>query len=411
MTSDRGARPVADKMVCFEAVRGLASFSVLVSHVVLGFWPGLYFRQGLGWSEFPVVVQVLARFPGRFLWDGQVAVSLFFVLSGFVLSLSFCRDGSVPSLGSAAVRRYPRLMFPVAASVLLAFTLLSTGTMSNQEAVRFMNEAQGLHSNGSEAPGFSNIWLTCHYNFPPDYLAAMREAVWGAFASVAFYNQVLWTMPIELKGSFLVYGFLALFGRLHNRWLLYAILGGLFLLNKEFFYLEFLLGMVLCELWVHNSRTWRKSLAPAPALALIAIGLFAVPWKPGISFLVVGAVAASPRLQQLFAASWLAWLGRVSFGLYLVHVPILCSLGCGVYLTLCRDVGWTHNTGALGGAIACMSCSLVAAWIFYHAVDRPTIALTRRLDNWLFRPRGQSGVSAGQAPASMQAEDRRPQAA
>jgi hypothetical protein len=30
---------------------------------------------------------------------------------------------------------------------------------------------------------------------------------------------------------------------------------------------------------------------------------------------------------------------------------------------------------------------MLVGWAFYHLVDRPTIALTHRLDSWLFRPR------------------------
>jgi peptidoglycan/LPS O-acetylase OafA/YrhL len=378
-------RPGADKLVCFEAIRGLASLAVLVGHVLLGFWPGLYFRQGLGWDEFPAWLQVLARFPGRFLWDGPMAVALFFVLSGFVLSLTYFREGSATALGSAAIRRYPRLMFPVAASVLLAFVLLQSGAMCNEAAVRCMNEVQGLHPTGKEAPGWSNIWLSLFYNFAPDYREALREGVWGAFSSPALYNLVLWTMPIELKGSFLVYGFLALFGRLRNRWLLYAILGGLLLLSMEFFFLEFLLGMALCEAWVHNQKVWRKALPLAPALAMAGVALFVVPWKPLSAFLFVAATAASPGLQRWLSGRWVGFLGRISFGLYLVHMPLLCSLGSGLYLAACRGLGWPHATGALIATLATLLMSLVTAWIFTHVVDGPTIALTRRMDRWLFR--------------------------
>jgi peptidoglycan/LPS O-acetylase OafA/YrhL len=398
-------RPVADKLVCFEAIRGLASLAVLVSHTLLGFWPGLYFRQGLGWHEFPAWMQLLARFPGRFLWDGQMAVALFFVLSGFVLSLTYLREGSTSVLGSAAVRRYPRLMLPVAASVLLAFILLITGATCNQAAVRWMNEVQGLQLTGKEAPGWSNIWLTCFYNFSPDYREALREGGWGAFISPALYNPVLWTMPIELKGSFLVYGFLALFGGLRNRWLLYAILGGLLVLGKEFFFLEFLLGMALCEVWVYNQKVWRKALPLAPALVVAGVGLFAVPWKPLTAFLVVAATAASPGLQQWLSGRWLAFLGRISFGLYLVHMPVLCSLGCGVYLIGCRELGWTHATGALVGTLATVVGSLAGAWVFTQVVDGPTLAVTRWMDVWLFRAAASAKPQAAEG-AKRQAEDR-----
>jgi len=375
-------------MECFEAIRGLAALAVVVGHIVLGFWPGLYFRSGPLWPGFPTWVQALARFPGKYFWNGEMAVTIFFVLSGFVLSLTYFQGASTSALGAAATRRYPRLMFPVAASVLLAFLLLHLGAMSNQAAVQHMNGIQGLTLDQAAAPGHSNKWLAAYYNFPPHFPSALHEGIWGAFTTVANYNLVLWTMPIELTGSFLVYGFLALFGGLRNRWLLYAIGGSLLLAHGHYYLLDFLLGMILCDGWVRNQQTWQKSLSLAPALGLIAVGVFVVPWKYLAAVLVVGATAAAPRVQQLLSGRCLAFLGRVSFSLYLVHMPVFCSLGCGVYVYLCRDWGWQHAAGSMTAAVASLLGSLLVAWVFYLGVDRQTIALTRRIDSWLFRPRG-----------------------
>jgi peptidoglycan/LPS O-acetylase OafA/YrhL len=379
--------PAAHKLGCFEAIRGLAALAVVVGHFILGFWPGLYFRKGLGWDQSPSVVHALVRFPGKFLWDGHMAVSLFFVLSGFVLSLSGFRNGA-PALGSAAVRRFPRLMFPVAASILLAFTLMKLGVVCNQDAVRFMNDAQGLphETDPNAGPGESNGWLTHYYDFTPDLSSAVNEGAWGAFTGTARYNLPLWTMQLELIGSFLVFGFLALFGKLRNRWLLYGLAGGLLFLTERHYLLDFVLGMALCDLWVHNQRTWRRSLPAAPALVLIGMGLFLVPWKLLAALLVVGATAAAPRVQRFLEARWLAFLGRLSFGLYLVHMPIFCSLGCGLYLGLCRGLGWSHVAGSLVAALASLVATILGAWAFAEVVDRPTVALTHRLDSWLFRP-------------------------
>jgi len=384
------------KLECFESIRGLASFAVLVGHIILAFWPALYSRNGPRWEVLPAWLKMLARFPGKFLWNGETAVTIFFVLSGFVLSLSFFQRGSIQSLRSSAVRRYPRLMFPVAASVLLAFILLQTGATCNQAAVRFMDEAQGQSADPHAAPGRSNRWLRNSYGFTPDFLVALRQGTWTAFTGEATYNPVLWTMPIELTGSFLVFGFLAVFGGLRNRWLLYGICGGLLLGRQQYYMLDFLIGIAACDLWVHNQRSWRKSLPLAPALVLLALAIFVVPWKSVTALMVVGVTAATPRLQQLLSGRLLCFLGRISFALYLVHMPILCSLGCGIYLGLCRDLGFAHLAGSLPAAIAVMLGSLAMAWAFYHGVDRPTLAFTRWFDGWMFRPK----ETAASAPSA-----------
>ncbi len=278
---------------------------------------------------------------------------------------------------------------------------MKTGAICNRAAAQCIHQSQGITTYDPLAKaGESNHWLLVWYNFSPDLATALHQATWVAFTGIASYNLVLWTMPIELIGSFLVYGFQALFGGLRNRWLVYAICGGVIVVRNDplpvagsYFLLDFVSGMALCDLWVCNQRTWRKPLSLAPALGLACLGFFAVKVKPLAAVIVVGATAASPRLQQLLGAPWLAFLGRLSFGVYLVHMMILCSLGCGTYNLLCGHLGWHHLTGSLTAALATLLGTILAGWAFYHLVDRPTIALTHRLDSWLFRPNVDNSAS------------------
>src|SRR5262249_7776852 len=77
MRSD-AARPT--RFAGLDGLRGLAAFSVFLGHTVR-LIPG------------PRLSDRLMESPLRVLWDGTAAVDLFFVLSGFVLSLPFVGPG------------------------------------------------------------------------------------------------------------------------------------------------------------------------------------------------------------------------------------------------------------------------------------------------------------------------------
>jgi len=390
----RSTGNASSRLVCFEAIRGLAALMVLFAHIVVAFWPALIYREGLQWDAAPGWLRALIRSPLSKVLDGSIAVTIFFVLSGFVLSLTFFQKRSTRALGSAALRRYPRLMFPVAASILLTWALMSMGAICNQATAQLIHANQGVTYDPHALRGASHHWLVLWYNFTPDFLTALHQATWVAFTGLANYNLATWTMPIELIGSFLVYGFLALFGGMRKRWLLYAICCALIIVRDDplpvagtYNMLSFVLGMALCDLWMHNERNWRKSLPLGPALVLVCVSFFAIKVKVLAALMIIGVTAASPRLQRVLSAGWLEFLGRLSFSVYLIHGAILCSLGCGTYLLLCRHCGWHHLGASLAAAGAAVGGTILAGWAFYHLVDRPTVALTHRLDRWLFRPK------------------------
>jgi peptidoglycan/LPS O-acetylase OafA/YrhL len=396
-----GANP--EKMDCFEAIRGVAALGVLFGHLIIAFWPHLYIGAREIPTTYPPFVRWFALSPLKVLYDAQFAVTLFFLLSGFVLSLSYFRSRSVEVLTSAAVRRYFRLMLPAAASILLAFLLLKMGWLYNRRASEYMSQSLG-------AP---HTWLGLFYNFGPHLGRALRECVWDAFfAGSSTYNANLWTMAIELAGSFVVYQFLALFGTARNRWLLYAVLGGVFVYSGKLFLLDFVLGMMLCDVYV-ATLAWRRRLPVLLAVPVALGGLYVVTLKPFGQYdwgwlrleknpcfemlsgvLLLGAVAFSPRMQRLFAHRVLSFFGKISFGLYLIHLCLICSVASGVYLLLCRKLGMGHHPAALMAAGACVAASLAGAWLMYLTVDRPAIAVGKWLYRALFQKKAEAVADA-----------------
>ena len=71
------------------------------------------------------------------------------------------------------------------------------------------------------------------------------------------------------------------------------------------------------------------------------------------------------------------FLGKISFGLYLIHLPVILSFSCWAYLETFQSLG-SSASAMLVSAATCV-ISLALGYLFYVAVDRPAVGLSRRL--------------------------------
>lgn len=385
--------PHKEKLAFLETLRGIGAIFVVFRHCADPFFPALLYVNAQPGNEGWFYEHFVR--PLKYVWlDGGFAVAIFFIMSGYVLSLGFIRKKNPEVLASATIRRYLRLMLPVLAAALFSWALHRTGFIHYTEAVN------ALGSGAFSDPG---RW----YGFPPSFKFAVREGLWGAFFehdTFHTYNNAFWTMHHELIGSFFVFAFLAIFGLLRHRWILYCITGYVFLCLDQLFPLHFLIGMGLCDLT--QSLIQRGKLphlgfwATWPAL-VIALAMGGWQYAGNISFRghalyrpVVDDMIAATIMVSIFLCSQTArglcenWfcrkLGELSFGLYLVHYPILCSVGAMVAVAT-KNAG--YSVGASGAAATAVSLALsfVGAWVFAKTVDRWAIDWGKTLYRRVFK--------------------------
>lgn len=373
-----------DKLLHLEALRGLACLQVVASHVVLTFWPWLQSPNHSDLSGHSALSYWLASPPLTVLYNGRFAVCLFFVLSGFVLSYLYWHRPTSEILASAAARRYFRLALPMLAATWLAALVM------RQDGLQINSALEVMRSDGW-LPSHYDYWLLDRSREGVNLLEATQIALYGAFAGTKrteVYSDVLWTMRVELLGSALVYAWLALFGSLRNRWLIYVTTAlGLFL-ARDWYMCCFLAGMAFCDAYTQN---WRL---PAPAAVLTVLtGL----WVGGAARERVGAVSLGaallvvgiccwPNLIRCLSARPLVVVGALSFGIYLTHQIVLRSAGLWFYLVL-RSVGSSHNLAAALGLAATLPCVGLVAWLMYRWVDQPAICLGKWIYTQWFRPK------------------------
>lgn len=337
-TRDITTNPVASgKDYTAEGVRGLAALTVFFAHFGLCFFPGGFNTLYPGLQTSPAAegaIEAFLRTPLlTLLWNGNFAVCIFFVLSGFVLSKPYYAGNQIETLRDRYLKRYLRLSIPIAASVLLGYALMRAGLLRSAAA------AELSHSD----------WLKTYWSFSPSFADALRDAAYRVIFLGEFrFNPPLWTMKIEFIGSLITFAFYALMPegsawRKALHFIIAIVSVGIFTQREAIFYYAFLLGG---QLWsLPRPKGTYKYLALGAGLLVSSFqyrpGFAWLPdpvwWDQKYFYSVLGAFFVLWSLRsgiadRLLAAAPMRVLGRISFSLYLTHFLVLGTFSCWFYV-------------------------------------------------------------------------------
>lgn len=125
------------KLLYLEGLRGIAALVVAVHH----YKQGSFRNVGFWWAE-----ESFHRYLWHILWDGTFSVTVFYVLSGRVLTAAFyARKGPIQALSSAVIRRPFRLAIPVAMAMAINLILGYSGAYDlTARAARIMHSGDWL---------------------------------------------------------------------------------------------------------------------------------------------------------------------------------------------------------------------------------------------------------------------------
>jgi peptidoglycan/LPS O-acetylase OafA/YrhL len=354
-----------------EALRGLAALVVVGWHTMLAFFPqrsGLFpnFDGSEAWTGSPIFA---------FL-NGSGAVALFFVLSGMVLTQSALVKRNYTTLLRNSVKRYPRLMLPVLCSTLISCALFKFDLYRFEQAAAVTGSPWLMK--------FANAFVD---PIVPSWWDAIRQGLFDSFLrGGATYNSSLWTMRYEFIASFVVLAAAAAILFMWKRqpvwvcWVLIILLCALLSLSPWF--LSFGLGLgIALAVAQSQGRIW-QTLKPF-RYVLMVVGLFllghlqsrgAYAWSTnfnpvfvntlGACLLIAGVQSCQPP-RGIFAKA-ARFLGDLSFPIYLIHIPVLCSIICWIFV---------QNTASDGTALR---LSLVAlTFLAATLASLPLIALNK----------------------------------
>jgi hypothetical protein len=323
-----------------ESLRGIAALAVGVYHIT---W--LYPLRGLG-----------------FIRNGYLMVDFFFVLSGFVICHSY---GDKLRTGRDLVRylwlRFGRL-YPLHLAILLLFVGLALAAQTKaaatgaglqafshlrvNEIVASLALVQGL-----------GVMKDLEYNFPSWSISTefYTCAVFGVVAVLSDRHSAVWRASALI--SFSAFGALLLSGQ--------RSLTDVYTFGFPRCIMGFFLGIVAYQTFL-RLRPWL--VAPgfgllyetAPALALgAAIVLLGLKTRgpsdfgllPAVAVLVpIVAAAPDSTVARALCTRPMAWLGKVSYSIYMVHAVVILAAEAALRHLLTSMPRLDATTGAAVGS-------------------------------------------------------------
>lgn len=371
------------RLLYLDGLRGWMALIVVFSHL-FRVWlldPATLAARGDHWLPF-----WLKWTPLGLLTDGLQAVYVFFVISGVALSYPILRSSHPDrTLLGMAIYRYPRLTVPILASSLIAWALLSSGAFHLHEIARRQANA---------------AWWLELYDFPARFPTMLEYALSDVYTpglpNRESWNIVLWTMPIELQGSFLIFALLAI---VRWRWLRVPLAAAVAIHEVGAgiygYLVGFLVGYLLAELILVLER--RPAVADGRAGRitgglLLAAGLACSIRLQVVSFdrprsdymmamnivaaLVVSGVVLTPPVHRWLSGPLSHFLGRISFGLYLTHFLLICSVSSTLYLTLIDVLPYGLVVALVGGLS--LPAALATGYVFTLVVEEGALPRIKR---------------------------------
>jgi peptidoglycan/LPS O-acetylase OafA/YrhL len=358
-----------------DSLRGVAALTVVFHH---------FFK-----ICSPRVIHFVDRTPLRLLVAGHQAVILFFLLSGFVLTLPYKKKGGL-NYGPFLLKRVCRIYLPYLGA--LAFAILCD-----------------LHFSGPSS--INNYWTQMTWSTPVTTRLVLQHILFLGNYNWSQFNTAFWSLVYEMRIS-LVFPVLALAVlRLRAVWIILAAAAlslafyPLSILFSSTLHLSsrdaainsmltlhyaafFLIGSLLAK-HLHTIHLWFARLTPfrAGIIGLVSLLLygfsdastiiqrFSIPadlydWvaAAGAIMLIVFAMNSRP-FHSFLTSRAIHHLGQISYSLYLIHGTIL--------FVLIHTLFGRVPIGIL--LLIYLSATLLVTEIFYRLIERPTMLLGRRL--------------------------------
>lgn len=372
-------------------VKGWCCVTVVILHLLACFYSEVltaatYIFDGSTYNYISLT-------PLNILFNGSFSVYIFWMISSFLIAISWYEKHSSADMERKLLNKYFRPLLPIIICSVLAFILIKTNLYYNVQAGEIIGNSFFTNERDWSLVTFRTL---------------VEDVLWNDF----FTGRVtlippLWTMPTELIGSCMTVLLLVLFGDNKYRYILWGILS-VILLKYSVLYLCFIMGIVLAD-YIRNMKKPLTGLGMLSFCVGVVLGSYPPSGIPqsGIygwiyqnvvvkynEFLLVGTgvhlmyvLAAALILFGCISCVFLrksmenplfVWLGERSFYIYILHIPIIMSVTAWTFVKIYNSSFKYKVSVVVSGVVTFIVC-LAFSEILRYISEKWLTPLTKRM--------------------------------
>ena len=262
-----GSRPPEGKLHAIAALDGLRGWACLLVfnfHFLFAYtW-----IVGVGWgfnrsNYSPLQLPII-----HMLISGHIMVSIFFVISGYVLSYKPLRtirngafDETFTTLASSTFRRGLRLYIPSLVGISIVFLAVRTGAYHFSHAV--ISQGETIRGTNEQHPPLIRSVTEQLHDWIRTVATLLNPFTWDLYYN--YYNPHLWTIPVEFRCSMVLFVLILATSRLRVPFRMLLVGGFIWFCMRygRWDVVLFISGMLMAEVDLING-TWEAKPQPPP---------------------------------------------------------------------------------------------------------------------------------------------------
>lgn len=344
--------------VHITGIKGFACLMIMVCHFI-----GIYKYA----QSFPISIGIADKILNssmRILLDEGYWLYCFFVISGYLLSQK--EIVTIRELLKRVFLRFLRFALPIMFAYFVIYLLYLFVGFFNSETIDV----------------FTNYWYQGYYHGDYSIRDVILSPVKVIFQKEPVLNEPYWCLKSMFVGSVLLYGILFVCSRIVKNvrivyWITIVVAGICFLLNTIIFAL--IVGFIVA--WMEKEgRTIIKCQDFAFTMIILAFFIHIMPeqfWKSFFFAIVIFFMPRTKLICNIMSSKVFEFLGKISWGIYSFHWPIICSFGALIIINMSSKSMVFAYTFSFFFVIV---CTILVSTLFYFSFEKWSDKICKTID-------------------------------